>query len=47
MAYVPCAGESAEDVLASTYEIEVAGRRYAAKASLEPLYDPKGERMKA
>ncbi len=47
MAYVPCAGEAAEDVLASTYEIEVAGRRYAAKASLEPLYDPKGERMKA
>ena len=47
MAYVPCAGETAEQVLASTYEIEVAGRRYAAKASLDPLYDPKGERMKA
>ena len=47
MAYVPCAGESAEQVLASRYQIEVAGRRFAAKASLEPLYDPKGERMKA
>ena len=47
MAYVPCAGESAEQMLASRYQIEVAGRRFAAKASLEPLYDPKGERMKA
>ncbi len=47
MAYVPCAGESAEDVLASSYEIEVAGRRFAATPSLVPLYDPMGERMKA
>jgi hypothetical protein len=35
MGYVPCAGESAEDVLASTYEIEMAGERHAAKASLK------------
>ncbi|MFU8882713.1 MAG: GcvT family protein [Rhodobacterales bacterium] len=47
MGYVPCAGQSAEDVLASTYEIEVAGRRFAATPSLVPMYDPKGERMKA
>lgn len=47
MGYVPCAGQSAEEVLASTYEIEVAGRRFAAKPSLMPMYDPKGERMKA
>jgi glycine cleavage system aminomethyltransferase T len=26
LGYVPCAGESAEDVLASNYEIEIAGR---------------------
>ena len=44
MGYIPCAGESADDVLGSTYEIEVAGRRYTAQASLKPLYDPKGER---
>jgi len=47
MGYVPCAGQSADDVLASHYEIEVAGQRFAATASLEPMYDPKGERMKA
>jgi len=47
MGYVPCAGQSAEEVLASTYEIEVAGRRFAATPSLVPMYDPKGERMKA
>ena len=47
MAYVPCAGQSTEEVLASTYEIEVAGRRFAATPSLTPLYDPLGERMKA
>jgi glycine cleavage system T protein len=28
------------------YEIEVAGARFAARASLEPLYDPKGLRIK-
>jgi glycine cleavage system aminomethyltransferase T len=32
MGYVPCPGETAEDVLGSTYEIEVAGVRHAAKA---------------
>ncbi len=48
LGYVECeAGESAEDILASAYEIEVAGERYAAAASLRPMYDPKGERVKA
>ena len=47
MAYVPCEGEGAEAVLASSYEIEVAGRRYPALASLAPMYDPTGERMKS
>ena len=47
MGYVPCTGESAEEVLGATYEIEVAGARYPAAASLRPLYDPKGERPKA
>ncbi len=46
MGYVPCEGESAEQVLASTYEIEIAGTRVAAEASLAPMYDPKAERMK-
>ncbi|TGD42137.1 FAD-dependent oxidoreductase [Pseudotabrizicola sediminis] len=47
LGYVPCAGESDADVLASVYEIEIAGRRYAAEVSLVPLYDPTSERMRA
>ncbi len=47
LGYVPCKGESAAEVLASAYEIEIAGRRYAAEASLAPMYDPKAERVKA
>ncbi|MEL6794056.1 MAG: aminomethyltransferase family protein, partial [Pseudomonadota bacterium] len=46
LGYVPCPGEKPADVLASSYEIEVAGVRVAATASLKPLYDPKSERVK-
>jgi len=46
MGYVPCRGEAAADVLASSYEIEVAGMRVRASASLRPLYDPKSERIR-
>ena len=46
MGYVPCPGESADQVLASAYEIEVAGVRVAADAALRPMYDPKSERVK-
>ncbi|MBZ0128786.1 MAG: FAD-dependent oxidoreductase [Rhodobacteraceae bacterium] len=46
LGYVPCKGESAAEVLASDYEIDVAGRRVAATASLVPLYDPKSERVR-
>ncbi|WP_299672087.1 FAD-dependent oxidoreductase [uncultured Roseobacter sp.] len=47
LGYVPCAGETAAEVLASTYEIDVAGTRVKAEASLRPMYDPKSERVKA
>ena len=49
LGYVPCAepGEKGADMLADPYEIEVAGVRVAATASLKPLYDPKSERMRA
>jgi 4-methylaminobutanoate oxidase (formaldehyde-forming) len=47
MGYVPCNGESADEVLASNYEIEVAGTRIGAEASLSPLYDPKSLRVRA
>ncbi|MEO1115475.1 MAG: FAD-dependent oxidoreductase, partial [Pseudomonadota bacterium] len=46
LGYVPCPGEKAEQVLSSAYEIEVAGTRVKAEASLKPLYDPKSERVK-
>ena len=47
LGYVPCEGESAVGVLASSYEIEIAGTRVPAQASLSPLYDPKAERVRA
>ncbi|MEY9196701.1 FAD-dependent oxidoreductase [Sinorhizobium sp. CCBAU 05631] len=46
LGYVPCSGESAADVLASNYEIEIAGTRVKAEASLKPMYDPKAERVR-
>ena len=47
LGYVPCApGESAKDMLASDYEIDFAGERVPAQASLKPLYDPGAERVR-
>ncbi|MBS8262631.1 FAD-dependent oxidoreductase [Roseibium polysiphoniae] len=46
MGYVPCEGQTAQDVLASSYEIEIAGQRVSATPSLKPFYDPKSERVK-
>ncbi len=47
LGYVPCAGQSAAEVLASTYEIDVMGTRIKAEASLRPMYDPTSSRVKA
>ncbi|MDQ2090422.1 GcvT family protein [Marimonas arenosa] len=47
MGYVPCQGETAAQLLASSYEIDVMGTRVPAQASLKPLYDPKAERTRA
>jgi 4-methylaminobutanoate oxidase (formaldehyde-forming) len=47
LGYVPAKGQSDEEVLSSTYEIEVAGKRHAAIASLAPMHDPKSERVRA
>jgi len=49
LGYVPCTepGESAESMLASRYEIEVAGRRFTARPSLAPLYDPTSLRLRS
>jgi glycine cleavage system T protein len=46
MGYVPSTGQTAAEVLGSSYEIEIAGQRVKAEASLAPMYDPKGARVK-
>ena len=46
LGYVPCRGETEAEVLASRYEIEVAGQRHEAVASLVAMYDPKSERVR-
>ncbi|ODT07854.1 MAG: FAD-dependent oxidoreductase [Mesorhizobium sp. SCN 65-20] len=46
LGYVPCANETEADVLGSRYEIEIAGERFTAEASLKPMYDPKAERVR-
>ena len=40
-------GDIAGLVGSATFEIEVAGRRIGAVASLAPMYDPKSLRIKA
>ena len=47
LGYVPCAGESTAEVLASAFEIEIAGRRHAAVASLAAMHDPTSQRVRA
>ena len=47
MGYVAAKGQTDDDILGSTYEIEVAGQRHAAIASLVPMHDPNSERVKA
>ncbi len=48
LGYVPVRdGESAADMLSSRYEIEVAGVRVAAEASLKPMYDPSASRIRS
>jgi len=46
MGYVPCKGEALEQVLLSTYEIDVAGTIVSAEVSSRPMYDPTSERMR-
>lgn len=47
MGYIGCAGETASDILASSYSIDVAGTVVGAQASLRPFYDPSGDRTKS
>jgi 4-methylaminobutanoate oxidase (formaldehyde-forming) len=47
MGYVPTNGMGADDLLAADWQIDVAGRRFGATASLKPIYDPTGARTNA
>ncbi len=47
MAYIPCDGQTAAEVLASSYEVDVMGTRVRAEVSLKPMYDSTGDRTKA
>uniref|UniRef100_UPI00356A2B05 aminomethyltransferase family protein n=1 Tax=Sulfitobacter sp. TaxID=1903071 RepID=UPI00356A2B05 len=46
MGYVPCKGETPAQMLASQYDIDIAGTRVRAEVSLKPMYDPSAERVK-
>jgi 4-methylaminobutanoate oxidase (formaldehyde-forming) len=46
LGYVPCPGETEAELLSSSFAVEIAGERFAADASLKPLYDPKAERTR-
>ena len=47
LGYVPIEpGETDDELLGSRYEIEIAGERCAAQASLKPAYDPSGKNMR-
>ena len=47
LGYVRCRpGETAAGMMSRRYEIVVAGKTVAARASLTPLYDPKSERVR-
>ena len=47
LGYVTAAdGGTVGPIAADAYEIEIAGVRYSATASLKPLYDPTGARIK-
>jgi 4-methylaminobutanoate oxidase (formaldehyde-forming) len=47
LGYVPCRpGETAEELLAGSYAVDVAGTVVGAEASLRPLHDPTGARLR-
>ena len=47
LGYVPCQREeTVEQIMNSDYEIDIAGTRVKAKASIRPFYDPLNERVK-
>lgn len=48
MGFVHCEDGATNNFINSgSYEIDIAGERYPAKASLRPMYDPKNERVRS
>lgn len=48
LGYVPCRkGETSDSLLARQFGIEIAGRLVPARASLSPMYDPSGHRVRS
>jgi 4-methylaminobutanoate oxidase (formaldehyde-forming) len=48
LGYVPCVpGQAADEIAGAPYEVEVAGERFAAQASVKPFYDPTGARIRS
>ena len=46
LGYVPCKGEKIEQLLESSYQIDVAGTKVSAEASIRPMYDPSSKLLK-
>ena len=46
LGYVPAQGMTEAEVLAGRWEIDIAGERVPATASLSPMYDPRAERVR-
>ena len=46
LGYVPCKGEKVEQLLGSSYEIDVAGNKVPAEVSIRPMYDPDSQLLK-
>ena len=40
-------GATADFINSGTYEIDIAGVHYPAKASLKPMYDPEGNKVRS
>jgi len=47
LGYVSCQDQSDADILSSRYEIEIAGQRHPATASIQPMYDPTSAKVRA
>ena len=46
LGYVPCEGQTLDQLLASSYEIDVAGTKVGAEVSFKPMYDPDSKLLK-